>query len=210
MSCSSRIGALLCFLLLLPPLFAQNSEQDPHAKIQRLIANTQFDEADQLIRSALLESPTDTRLLCLRGTVAILRKDLHQAEKIFRDALLAQPTEDLLKMNLAEILFQQKRYAEAASLYTQIPLGRPTYSLAQYKQVLCAIFSGDRTTALHLAQRAAPTPNDPAFYYIHAAIAFDQGDIAAGRYFSESARLLYRESGHIFRLPLIEAGWIEN
>ena len=40
--------------------------------------------------------------------------------------------------------------------------------------------------------------------------AYYDGDTAAGRYFAESARRLYRAPSDVFRLPLIEQGWVTD
>ena len=95
-------------------------------------------------------------------------------------------------------------------MYARISKRHPVRPLAQYKQILCFLLADDRATAANLTESLDLTPGDPAFLYAHAALAYYDGDTAAGRYFAESARRLYRAPSDVFRLPLIEQGWITD
>lgn len=199
-------------LLLAASPCAYSAGVDPYKleEIQTLIAGSQFDEADRLIRATLIEEPNDVDLICLRGTVAVMRDELPQAEVLFRESIQIRPKEDRFIMNLAEILYRQGKFQEAAPMYARISKRHPVRPLAQYKQILCFLLADDRATAANLTEALDLTPGDPAFLYAHAALAYYDGDAAAGRYFAESARRLYRAPGDVFRLPLIEQGWITD
>lgn len=204
--------APLYLLLLAAAATVLAAPVDPYQReeIRNLIARSQFDDADRIMRAVLIDHPEDTDLICQRGTVAVLRDDLQQAETLFREALQRRPKEDRFLMNLAEILYRQGKYQEASPLYARINKNHPVRPLALYKQVLCFLLSGDRASASTLVESLDLTPGDPAFLYAHAALAYHDGDVAAGRYFSESARRLYRNPSDVFRLPLIEQGWITD
>ena len=161
-------------------------------------------------RAALIDTPNDVDLICLRGTVAVMRDDLPQAEALFRESIQIRPKEDRFLMNLAEILYRQGKYPEAAPMYARISKRHPVRPLAQYKQILCFLLADDRATAANLTEALDLTPGDPAFLYAHAALAYYDGDTAAGRYFAESARRLYQAPSDVFRLPLIEQGWVTD
>ena len=202
---------VVAFLLAASPS-ARSAGVDPYKleEIQTLIAGSQFDEADRLMRAALIDAPNDVDLICLRGTVAVMRDDLPQAEALFRESIQIRPKEDRFIMNMAEILYRQGKFQEAAPMYARISKRHPVRPLAQYKQILCFLLADDRATAANLTEALDLTPGDPAFLYAHAALAYYDGDTAAGRYFAESARRLYRAPSDVFRLPLIEQGWITD
>ncbi len=207
-----RVFLLLGAMFMTRPMPLNAAGIDPYKleEIQGLISASQFDEADRLMRSALIDAPNDVDLICLRGTVAVMRDDLPQAESLFRESIQIRPKEDRFIMNLAEILYRQGKFQEAAPMYARISKRHPVRPLAQYKQILCFLLADDRATAANLTEALDLTPGDPAFLYAHAALAYYDGDAAAGRYFAESARRLYRAPSDVFRLPLIEQGWITD
>ena len=207
-----RAFLLAVISLLTGPFRLHAAGIDPYKleEIQTLIAGSQFDEADRLMRAALIDAPNDVDLICLRGTVAVMRDELPQAEALFRESLQIRPKEDRFIMNLAEILYRQGKYQEAAPMYARISKRHPVRPLAQYKQILCFLLADDRATAANLTESLDLTPGDPAFLYAHAALAYYDGDTAAARYFAESARRLYRAPSDVFRLPLIEQGWVTD
>ena len=207
-----RAFLLAVISLLAGPFRLHAAGIDPYKleEIQTLIAGSQFDEADRLMRAALIDAPNDVDLICLRGTVAVMRDELPQAEALFRESIQIRPKEDRFIMNLAEILYRQGKFQEAAPMYARISKRHPVRPLAQYKQILCFLLADDRATAANLTEALDLTPGDPAFLYAHAALAYYDGDTAAGRYIAESARRLYRAPSDVFRLPLIEQGWITD
>lgn len=209
---SLRALLLAAAFFLFRPTLMLAAGVDPYKleEIQTLIAGSQFDEADRLMRAALIDAPNDVDLICLRGTVAVMRDELPQAESLFRESIQIRPKEDRFIMNLAEILYRQGKFQEAAPMYARISKRHPVRPLAQYKQILCFLLADDRATAANLTEALDLTPGDPAFLYAHAALAYFDGDTAAGRYFAESARRLYRTPSDVFRLPLIEQGWITD
>ncbi|MFO1530893.1 MAG: hypothetical protein U1F77_14460 [Kiritimatiellia bacterium] len=96
--------APLHLLLLAAAATVLSAPIDPYQReeIQNLIARSQFDDADRIMRAVLIDHPEDTDMICLRGTVAVLRDDPRQAETLFREALQRRFKEDRFLMNLAE------------------------------------------------------------------------------------------------------------
>ncbi|MFO1523486.1 MAG: hypothetical protein U1G05_15930 [Kiritimatiellia bacterium] len=204
--------APLHLLLLAAAATVLSAPIDPYQReeIQNLIARSQFDDADRIMRAVLIDHPEDTDMICLRGTVAVLRDDPRQAETLFREALQRRAQGGPLPDEPGRASSTARAISGGFALYARINKNHPVRPLALYKQVLCFLLSGDRASASTLVESLDLTPGDPAFLYAHAALAYHDGDVAAGRYFSESARRLYRNPSDVFRLPLIEQGWITD
>ena len=101
-----RAFLLAVISLLTGPFRLHAAGIDPYKleEIQTLIAGSQFDEADRLMRAALIDAPNDVDLICLRGTVAVMRDELPQAEALFREGrkLLDEGQLDAACSKLAE------------------------------------------------------------------------------------------------------------
>lgn len=179
-------------------------------EVTLLMNRGQYAEADLELQRALLTRPNQPTYLTLQGVIALRMEDYGRAQECFTRAAVHDPGNPMAHFNLGEVSFLRRNMESALSAYGQVTEPSELHPLAAYKQILCLLYLGRREEAEKRTQRLQVSEENPAFYYAHAALAFDQGNFDEGRYFASVAVLLYHRQSQVYRIPLIEAGWLSR
>lgn len=203
----NRVGAVLALAMALAsPVRAQSPIVLSEASLY--LSRGQYAEADAVLQRALLDFPDQPAYLTLLGLIALKQEQFDQSVVYFERAAANDPTNPQAHFNLGEVLYLRGRYREAEARYALVAKEEDLVPLALFKRVMCLLLAGDREGAETLARGVDVSESDPAFYYVHAALAYHAGDFEQGRFFSSAALRLYQPRSQVFRIPLIEQGWL--
>lgn len=179
-------------------------------EVTLLMNRGQYPEADLELQRALLTRPNQPTYLTLQGVIALRMENFERAQELFTRASVYDPNNPMAHFNLGEVSFLRRNMESALTAYEKVDENSELYPLAQFKQVLCLLHMGKRDEAVARAERILLSEAQPAFYYARAALAFDEGAFDRGRYFTDMALRLYHVQSQVYRIPLIEAGWISK
>jgi len=208
-SCVHRHSARVALLVLfLAPLFCWAQSPIVLSEASAQMRRGNYANADQILERALLERPNQPTYLTLQGLAALRMEDHRRARDLFQRAAMNDPTNPLAHLNLGEVNALMGNYAEALAAYEKVPPDADVHPMAIYRQVTCLIQLSMIEAADARAKTIKISEKNPAFYYAHAAVAFARGEFERGRYFSESALRLHNPQSQVYRIPLIEAGWL--
>jgi len=203
------ISVLLLAHLIIPTVtYSQSPIVMSEARAQMRRGN--YENADLILERALLERPNQPAYLTLQGLAALRLENHPRAKDLFQRAALYDPTNPLAHLNLGEVNALMGNHAEALSAYEKVPENSDVHPMAIYRQVICLIHLGMIEAAEIRTKTIKISEKNPAFYYAHAAVAFARGEFEQGRYFSESALRLHNPQSQVYRIPLIEAGWLSR
>ena len=156
-------------------VFARVIEMDekyrPMAKVNRalaLIELDRWDEAAELVDSALRDDPTNMRALFQRARIRIKRGELQAAEEDLRRVLEAYPRDRITLQQMGELMKIKHDYQAAREYYERILAIDPEDTGAHYNMMLIYRKLGMNKEAQYHARIFADLKDDPSALHIAA------------------------------------------
>ena len=200
-------------LLLAPSLlFSVNAAAAPTIwpSVSLAMDTGDYAKAEKFLRDSSLTASQASHQAAL-GLILTKRRQYPTAETAFLLAIELEPFNSNHQWNLGEFYYLTGEFSKAASAYANVNEASPQYHLAIYKQILSLLQSKQLEACRQLIGTLRFSEQTPLFLHAHAALHFQMGNIAEGRWFAESARALYEADGvRIYRQPLIDLGWINT
>jgi tetratricopeptide (TPR) repeat protein len=222
-----RLPILLAFLCACPAIPAQQPAETPtppeaESKIndaQELMGRDRYVDALAKLDEAEALAPRDPRIPNLRGSIHLSRplRDIAEATSQFAKAEQLMPGTVVVAFNKAEVQFVKHDWPAALSAFQKILTDFPkipeeTRHLVLYKRLIAEVKTGQIEAAQKTVKENFTFMDDtPAYYYAHAAIAFQAGDEAKAKDWMERAESIFKPAESApYVDSLKEARWIPD
>ncbi len=185
-----------------------SSSVDPalRAKYQRGDLATALVE----VNARLAVSTNDTAHLFFRGTILGRRGEIPAALRDLQAVIRNEPAWADAYLARGEFRYRAGGHGEAVLDFQRARALNPDDGLAPFMEYLCLGLDGKAAEADKLRAAIAVSRENPAYYFIQAARAFQQGEAEKGAYLRQAALDLYPE--HLtapFHAPFLDQGWIK-
>jgi tetratricopeptide (TPR) repeat protein len=145
-----------------------------------------------------------------RATVLARMGRLEEAAKDLQAVIAREPTWPDPEIALGDLHLREGAYAAALAHFRRARELDPENGVAYFLSWLCLALEGRAEEAEALRKGAQQSRRNPAFYFIHAARAFQQGEHEQGRYLLAAGRRLYADQDlSSYLLPFAVLGWAE-
>ena len=180
------------------------------------IGGIRIQEAFEKIIEAEAITPDLFQLHNLKGAAYTKIRDFPKARVSFQRALDLNPNAFMSRFNITELDFVEHKFADAEKNFTKILADSPNMNLGTKRliefKILIAQLSQEKDAQ---AQAMLDTFNfmedTPAYYFGHAAFAFDAKNEEEARDWIRSAERIYNQQDvSVYVDSFIEMGWIDN
>jgi len=176
-----------------------------------------FETIDELEKAAVIfqDSP---ELLNLRGSCYVEFRAFEKAMEAYRAAEKLSPDNPSIQFNIGEILFVTKKWQPSMDLFEKVlktmnpKNDTPLMRLIEFKIQLCKIKLGQKEEAEILAEKYDFFDDSPYYYYAHAAICYEKGDLVKAEEWLSMASRVFQDPNIIspWQDTLVEFGYIKS
>lgn len=153
----------------------------------------------------------------LRGSAYVEMRSFDKALVQFEKAKSYMKDDPSIDFNIAEVYFVTKQWKKAADLFEKILKSMPQQNsalsrLVEFKILLCKHKLGLNDEVKALAEKYDYLDDSPYYYYVKAALAYEQKDLVKAEEWIARANRIFRDPAVIspWQDTLVEYGYIKS
>ena len=189
--------------------------EDMYAAAAQELNAEHYREALQKLDAIDARQPDMAAAQHLRGVAWMRLGEYRKAETALRKAREIDPDFWEARFNLAEMPFLSQDWTEARRRFTALAaepndhLQGATSDLIQFKILLTLLLEGKEQKAAPILAKIKASPEDPAFYYVQAALALRHKDRQEGkRWMATATKKFSPQVNKLYAESFYEVGWL--